>query len=601
MLGIVLFCLSACGGSGSSSEDEVEDNETESTTAAPEAPTLTLTPKAIKTFSFNWSDVSDETEYRLLENPDGESGYTEIATIDADTTEHELDVFLPGRINASYILQACNSGGCSDSSAVHVSGTLAEAVGYVKASNTSESTNFGVSIAVSRDGKTIAVGAHRENSDARGIDGDQTNSDASNSGAVYVFALSDGTWSQQAYVKASNTSAGDEFGFSVALSHNGDTLAVGAMRENSDATGIGGDQENSDANNSGAVYIFTRSNEVWSQQAYVKASNTDSGAHFGFSVALSDDGNTLAVGARIEDSDATGIDGDQSNTDAASSGAVYVFTRTGAFWSQQAYVKASNTGEGHRFGYSLALSSDGNTLAVGAYQEDSDAEGIDGNQDNNNKPDSGAVYVFTRDSEDWQQQAYVKASNTAAGDEFGISVALSGDGNTLAVGATGESSNATGIDGTQNNSDATNSGAVYVFTRSSGAWSQQAYVKASDTATGNQFGEGLALSIDGDTLAVGAIDENSNAIGINGEQNNNDSANSGSVYVFVRNGDTWSQQSYVKASNTRAGHAFGRRVALSGDGKLMAVGSSRENSNATGIGGNLNDNTASNSGAVYLY
>jgi hypothetical protein len=165
------------------------------------------------------------------------------------------------------------------------------------------------------------------------------------------------------------------------------------------------------------------------------------------------------VGARYESSNATGINGDQADNSAANSGAVYVFTRTGSSWAQQAYIKASNTGANDVFGLSVSLS--GDTLAVGAFGEASNAMGINGNEADNSTSNSGAVYVFTRTGSTWAQQAYVKASNTEANDRFGGSVSLSGD--TLVVGAFGEASNATGINGSEVDNAAPNSGAVYVF------------------------------------------------------------------------------------------------------------------------------------------
>ena len=129
----------------------------------------------------------------------------------------------------------------------------------------------------------------------------------------------------EAYLKASNTEASDDFGWSVALS--GDTLAVGARYEDSDATGVSTTTPttaNNSANDSGAVYVFTRSGSTWGQQAYFKASNTGAGDEFGWSVALSGSGNTLAVGARYEDSSATGVNGNQRDRSALLSGAVYV-------------------------------------------------------------------------------------------------------------------------------------------------------------------------------------------------------------------------------------------------------------------------------------
>jgi hypothetical protein len=362
-----------------------------------------------------------------------------------------------------------------------------------------------------------------------------------------------GAWSQQAYVKASNTGEGDYFGDSVALSGDGDLLAVGANHEDSNATGIGGNEANNSASSSGAVYVFVRDGaEAWSQQAYIKASNTGAGDLFGANVALSEDGNTLAVGAHAEDSNATGIGGNEADNAASWAGAVYVFVRDGAeVWSQQAYIKASNTGSHDMFGMSVVLSGDSNTLAVGAYGEASNATGIGGNQADNSASTSGAVYVFVRDGAGvWSQQAYVKASNTQADDSFSGGVALSGDGNTLAVGATGEDSNAIGIGGNQANNSAIRSGAVYVFVRDgAGAWSQQAYVKASNPEASDYFGA-VGLSGDGNTLAVGAWSEDTSATGIGGNQVDdcgagvlvdeeteeymyfNCAANSGAVYLY---------------------------------------------------------------------
>ncbi len=136
----------------------------------------------------------------------------------------------------------------------------------------------------------------------------------------------EGTWSQQAYLKASNTGAWDLFGDSLSLSGDGNSLAVAASWEDSKAGGVGGDQSNDDAGNSGAVYVFVRDTEkTWSQQAYLKASNTGAWDLFGDSLSLSGDGKTLAVGASGEDSKARGVGGDQSNDDARDSGAVYIY------------------------------------------------------------------------------------------------------------------------------------------------------------------------------------------------------------------------------------------------------------------------------------
>ena len=201
---------------------------------------------------------------------------------------------------------------------------------------------------------------------------------------------------QTAYIKASNTGAGDQFGAggtllgdAVALSGDGGTLAIGAPYESSAAAGVNGDQDDESAYGAGAVYVLVRDAENWEQQAYVKASNPGFTDQFGYFVDLSGDGNTMAVSARFEPSAATGIDGGQNDDSIPQAGAVYVFGRVDGVWSQQAYIKASNTGEagrgnelgdGDQFGFSLALSADGRTLAVGAIAEDSAASGIDADQ-----------------------------------------------------------------------------------------------------------------------------------------------------------------------------------------------------------------------------
>jgi hypothetical protein len=403
------------------------------------------------------------------------------------------------------------------------------------------------------------------------------------------------------YAKASNTDAGDYFGWSVSLSSDGNTLAVGAIGEKSNAMGINGDQNNNSKYGAGGVYVFSRSGTTWNQQAYVKASNTDPNDWFGYSVSLSNDGNTLAVGAKYEESNARGIIGAEGDDNSKyGAGAVYVFIRSGTTWTQQAYVKASNTDENDYFGDSVSLSSDGNTLAVGARGEGSNATGIDEGEGDNSKSRAGAVYVFIRSDTTWTQQAYVKASNTDVNDHFGCSVSLSSDGNTLAVGAKYEGSNATGIGGDDDNSTS-DAGAVYVFIRSESGttWTQQAYVKASNTGVLDHFGWSVSLSRDGNTLAVGAIGEGSNATGIGADEDNS-APGAGAVYVFSRSDTTWTQQA-VKASNTDVNDQFGNSVSLSSDGNTLAVGATREGSNAKGIGGDEDDNSTSAAGAVYLY
>ena len=462
---------------------------------------------------------------------------------------------------------------------------------YLKASNTDASDLFGYSVAVSGD--TVVVGAIGEDSSGIGIGGNGADNSAAYAGAVYVLTRNGTTWMQQAYLKASNTNAEDTFGQSVAI--DGNTIVVGARQEASTATGVDGDESNNGAPHAGAAYVFSRNGTTWTQQAYLKASNTDGGDLFGWSVAIS--GDTIVVGAYREASSATGVNGDGSDNTAPFAGAAYVFSRSGAqeapAWTQQAYLKASNTGLNDHFGASVAVA--GTTIVVGAPYEASSATGVGGDDSSNGTQDSGAAYVFSRSGTTWTQQAYLKASNTGAADQFGTSVALSGD--TIVVGAYQESSTAIGVNGDGSNNGATHAGAAYVFTRSGTVWTQQAYLKASNTDADDLFGWNVALS--GDTVVVGAHQESSTATGVDGDGSDNSASQAGAAYVFTRSGTIWTQQAYLKAANTDASDHFGWSVAIAGN--TMILGAYREASSATGVDSDSSDNHAPNAGAAYVF
>ncbi len=472
--------------------------------------------------------------------------------------------------------------------------TLAQQA-YFKASNTGGSDRFGYAVALSGD--TAVVGVYLEDSDGVGVNGVQNNNNASSSGAAYVFVRSGTNWSQQAYLKASNAEGGDRFGWSVAMA--GDTIVVGATRDSSAATGVNGNQADNSAGFSGAAYVFVRAGTNWTQQAYLKAHNTDANDAFGTAVAVA--GDVLVVGAPVEASNATGVNGDGSNNSAPSSGATYVFVRTGTNWTQEAFLKAHNAGTNDLFGTTVSVS--GGTVLVGALEEDSSANTVNGDGNNNAGFNAGATYVFVRDGTNWSQQAYLKASNTNVRDQFnntavesfGGSVSL--DGDTALIGAYEERSNVNGVNGSQTNASLVQAGAAYVFVRSGTNWSQQAYLKASNTEGGDFFGWAVALS--GDTALVTALNEGSNAMGVNGSQTNNFANFSGAAYVFVRAGTNWTQQAYLKSSNTEANDSFGRSVAVS-QGSVF-VGADFEDSNATGVNGLQFNNSLSASGAAYLF
>jgi hypothetical protein len=384
-------------------------------------------------------------------------------------------------------------------------------------------------------------------------------------------------------VKASNISWYDNFGQSVALS--GDTMVVGTISDDEGGWPVG------------AAWVFVREGTTWIQRAYLKPSTSSTGQFwFGLSVAIS--GDTIVVGAPMESSNASGINGNQNDNSLPQAGAAYVFVREGTTWSQQAYLKASNPSRGDQFGFSVAIS--GDTIVVGSRLESSTSSGVNGEQNDDIFATSGAAYVFVRNGVTWTQQAFLKASNNDGcclphADLFGTSVAISDD--TIIVGAPGEDSSASGVNGNQNDNGRSASGAAYIFVRRGTTWTQQAYLKASNPDNGDVFGEAVAIS--GHTAVVGTYFESSSAMGVNGDQNDNTAFQAGAAYVFARDGENWSQQAYLKGSNTEGGDGFGFSLSVSGD--TVVIGARGEDSNATGVNGPQNNNNAQNSGAVYVF
>ena len=472
---------------------------------------------------------------------------------------------------------------------------------------------FGSAVGLSRDGRLLVVGARHEDSAATLINGDQANNDALGAGAAFAFLpTSTPGWTQNAYLKASNAqsrtgavSTGDRpdtFGINtIATSGDGGTVAIGATGEDS---GIIGNQADNSASDAGAVYVYVYSNDPagWRQSAYAKASNPGAEDYFGGEIVLNRDGNVMVVGAVAEDSNATGINGNQNDNSMTNAGAVYAFARVAPdTWEQTAYIKASNTNSRTRFGDCLALSDDGTMLAVGSPLETSAAKGVAGDQANRDAAGAGAVYVFTAQGGAWAQQVYIKASNTAANDEFGCGLAFNADATLLAVGAPLEDSAATGVNNDENNDAAPDSGAVYVFGRDGSTWSQRAYVKAMNTRSEDKFGQVVRLNADGTRLLVTAPNNDGAAPGVNPAQDDVSVIDVGAAYLFQRDGAVWRQQALIKPSNGDAVDHFGWKADMSADGAVIAIGSALEDSNATGVDGDQTNNAAVNSGAVYVF
>lgn len=413
---------------------------------------------------------------------------------------------------------------------------------YVKASNTAMMDRFGSAIAVSGD--TVVIGAPGEWSRANG---ERIFPHLTDSGAVYVFVRKAGGWVQQAYLKAGNAGSSDSFGSSVDIS--GDTLIVGAPGEDGSSTGVNGPVDDS-LPNAGAAYIFTRKDGVWKQRAYLKPHKQVEGNAFGRTVAISGDRCVVGCSKAME---------------------VYVFARQAGAWTPEIYFYDQI----QSFGPVVDIS--GDTVVVGS------------SYDNFNQ---GGVHVFTRKPGGWVFDTYLTARNGLKEDRFGTSVAISGD--TIAVGAPSEDGLSSGVN-TKPNQKGIAAGAGYIFKRRSGAWKQQAYLKASHVASFDEFGATVAL--DGDTVVFGTLQDDSSNTGINGTPDDL-VREAGAAYVFNRSGGAWRQRAYLKPGNVGVQQAFG--AALGVQGGRVFVGAPGEESNTKGVN-QPPFGRAAGSGAAYFF
>ena len=387
------------------------------------------------------------------------------------------------------------------------------------ASDAAKNDRFGVSVAVDDD--TAVVGAFQP-------DYVDSGTNVSRPGAAYVYTKdSNGAWSQQAKLTASDGAGGDEFGIAVAV--DGDTVVVGARGDETDQ---------------GAIYVFTKpSDGDWTSTITETKLTATGGAAddlFGASVALY--GGTIVVGA-------------------PGAGSAYVFTKNSGVWSQAANLTASNAQTGDEFGISVAVDDD--TIAVGAY-----------GKDGNSLADSGLVYVFVKSGGvAWAtttETVQLRASDRAANDNFGRSVAVGSS--TIVVGASGD-----------RNAADLSTGSAYVFTEPDTGWAnsagiETAKVTASDAAHTDQFGRSVAVY--GDTIVVGA------------HQNDDDGPDSGSIYVFIKPTNGWTDTAgtvKLTASNAATGDRFGIALALDGDTALVAAPRNDANDDDDNAGNDVSD------------
>lgn len=459
-------------------------------------------------------------------------------------------------IDNSYFIMAKSATSSAQSSSMQLSAeTLAQMIGYFKASD-QQSYHFGQAIAISNDASVMAIGAN---------------------GSVYLYTRS----SAQKWTLVSSESGNSYFGAALALNGDGSLLAV------TDRT-----------TNGGSVYLYPITSSGIDTDNVITFTNTglDEDGHnkydrFGASVALSSDGSTLAVGASTYLRWGVGDDFDRI-------GAALVYRTNGSDWSSSitpALIEADNAGASDYFGYSVSLNSDGSRVAIGAYGEDSSNVGTATTTDSaedDSSTDSGAVYVYDYDTtnSEWSLNMYLKAQGGIAAEDnhFGYSVSLSNSGDTLAIGMPGYGH-----------------GGVVVFNYTDASWEQyETVIEPSNGGNSDdQFGYAVALSADGTQLAVGMPDEDSASFGIDSTYSTDDDVSStGAVYSYYYVAQAgWVTDHYLKAPNADAEDQFGASVAISNSAENIFVGAPNEDSSAVGISGDQSDNDADSTGAVYIY
>ncbi len=393
--------------------------------------------------------------------------------------------------------------------------------------------NFGNAVDISDDGTKIVVGAMQEDGSGTGVNPANNNS-ASNSGAAYIFHYTGTTWVQDAILKPHiGTSVNDFFGGNVAISGDGEYIAVGAIGEDTSSIGINAGV-NEGKSSSGAVYTYKHTgSNAYAFDTFFKANQTDVDDWFGTDVDLNTDGSTLAVGALNEDGSNTGVNPTNNNS-TSNAGAAYIFKRTGATWIQEAYIKASQINVNDTFGLSVSIDGSGNRLVVGSKSEDGNGKGVN-SAINESSSNSGAAYVYSRSGSTWTPTAYLKAKNTTAGDRFGRSVAISKNGDHILVGAPEEDTAGNCVNSTNLTNTNNNQGAMYSFSFVGGSWVASHHFKQPQFAghDANDFlGYHVTIDEDGKTVIGAAGNEDGSGRGVN-PASNNSAGNSGAAYIFT--------------------------------------------------------------------
>ena len=509
----------------------------------------------IKQLIFDWDDAVGAGYYRLLYKVGSGAFKPLIDNIPASTTQVKVGiaVHLQSWSLIRYAVAACNTSGCTNSAAIFPQNLMLDTIGYFKASNTDPDDEFGSSFVLSDDGRTLAVVASSEDSNASGVNGNQADNSSSLSGAVYVFHRTSSGWRQEAYLKAGTNQPEQALGAALhlipskalAINANGSLLAVGAPWQDL--------QGNRDV---GVVYIYQKSSSgSWSVAATLSSPTPQQFDDFGSSVDMSLDGRTLKVsqvGPYVDLEE--GIP--QFRT--------HIFIRVGTTWKHSVTFAGFFAGDACN---TTRLSGDGNTLVLSC--------------NNYVSSSSQRVETYKRSVNTWTH-----VSDLPLAQASNIALALNVDATTMALQE---------IQGTQSS--------VGIYRWTGEDWLREKGIGAPPTSTLGTYGRALALTRTGNMLAIGDPFAREDGAGVS-PGSMPGSEYRGAVYVWRRddrNPLTWILRSVIKSPNPGYRDYFGDSIAICNTGHALAVGAEGEDSKAKGVDGDRTDNSSKESGAVYLY
>lgn len=376
---------------------------------------------------------------------------------------------------------------------------------------------FGRHVSISGDGTRVAIGA--ATADIGGT---------TDAGAVYVFLRTGSSWAQEAKITAADKATNDYFSIN-RLDTTGTRLVIGAY--NKTVSGV---------TSAGQIYVYSRSGTTWTQEAVIFPTADASKLNcLGSSIELDSDATRVIIGCEFA-----------TENSITSSGSVYIYSRSGTTWTQEAKLIASDISANASFGRSVDITPDGTRCVVGSHRVTVSSYS-----------QAGAVYIFSRSGTAWTQEAKIVSNSPAANDFFGYNVSIDGTGTRIAVGAYQKTTTMT-----------TQGGMAYIFSRSGTTWTQEAVVQAADNGTA-YFGFCALIDKTGSYLYVSS---HVHAVG--------STLNAGVVYVFVRSGTTWTQINYFRCSTPTANAYFSINLDVTDDGTRLLVGARGNDLGITDVG-----------------